>query len=913
MKLLYHGCTLFLWVLLQPSKWHKHVFDIHSQLEANFSLISLNIKHWRNIELQRTLFAAYLLLPFVILVFTLPLVLLVTGTVTGSLKSFLFVYMMGLCVGIYVSFPASILFIVFAGIAGIIQWAGTDIIIYDYAASLFTSVLLAGCSACMIIAAINHGDERAGQSVFHQIGAIILGLIISFPLIFAVIYLVFTLTIGRQSGAIHGGWIIWTMLLPPLIFSTIATYLKTRLLLSAVLPGAFCFIFFSLGFGELGYEYDRSFGGFELFAAIMTVIISTYCICSFLSIVLVQKLVGDLPAHISGAVGGLAVHFGIYASFTYYPLIKNLLISLILILTAVFFKHVWSFITYPFQVTWNRIITEWDKRQEKPYQGLHFHSACWDEIQHLPFFELKDYLLEVSEYSTDKGAHYIDVISRSKQRQAAQLAVTELDARQLETLPDVNSIADYPANESAGLLPTNAGLIQRSFTRLRADISAALAQPSNFNQILVLRTVSKDLEQLSLELNRDHSNTIAQRYARVANHWHKLVLERTELLDNKAKASKEIPNPYTVGAPLTRRQQIFVGRTNIARILEDILKLQDHPPLLLYGARRMGKTSLLYQLNWMLPSHILTLIVDLQGPPGLAQDAQGFFFALARAMRTAAAKADVGISGLSREQLMEDPFVNFDEWLNTIEAEIAEQNCDTIFIALDEFEALDTALSTGRLQDHEILGTLRHIIQHRRNIKIMLVGSHTLGEFQRWSSYFVNAQVIELGYLGHDECVKLIEHPMLDFPLRYEPEATRRIIQLTNGHPYLLQLVCAELIARKNTQEDTAKLTATAYDIDKCLGPILERGQQFFTDIERNQTDEPGRLCLRALASFAFEGATLIELNNRIEETAAEQSRDELTEIKLNEVLKQLTRRRIISESEERYSFEVEAVKHWFS
>lgn len=158
----------------------------------------------------------------------------------------------------------------------------------------------------------------------------------------------------------------------------------------------------------------------------------------------------------------------------------------------------------------------------------------------------------------------------------------------------------------------------------------------------------------------------------------------------------------------------------------------------------MGKTSLLYQLHWLLPRRVLTLIVDLQGPTGLAQDNQGFLFSLARAMRQTAERHGVELIPLTRADLTVDAFAQFDDWLNTIESQMREQGYDTLLLALDEFEALENSLRDGPLHDHQILGMLRHIIQHRRNLKLMLLGSHTLDEFQQWSSYFANAQVIEL-------------------------------------------------------------------------------------------------------------------------------------------------------------------------
>ena len=215
----------------------------------------------------------------------------------------------------------------------------------------------------------------------------------------------------------------------------------------------------------------------------------------------------------------------------------------------------------------------------------------------------------------------------------------------------------------------------------------------------------------------------------------------------------------------------------------------------------------------MLPYHILPVIVDLQGPVSLATNDSGFIFALARGMRLAAEKQNVVLPLLSRDEAANDPFMVFDEWLNSVESIMLNQGRSTLLLALDEFEALDVALVDGTLRDHAILGMFRHIAQHRRTLKLMLVGSHTLGEFRRWSTYFVNAQVIELGYLNKPDIHRLISQPIADFPLSYQPAAISRISRLTSGHPYLLQLACAEVIVYKNSQPLSERHIATVEDL----------------------------------------------------------------------------------------------------
>jgi hypothetical protein len=305
----------------------------------------------------------------------------------------------------------------------------------------------------------------------------------------------------------------------------------------------------------------------------------------------------------------------------------------------------------------------------------------------------------------------------------------------------------------------------------------------------------------------------------------------------------------------------------------------------------------------MLPNRIVPIVVDLQGPVALAADHASFLYNISKAMYASAQQNNLSLSQLTHESLANDPFTIFDDWLDEVEVALVQQGRSTILLALDEFEALDSALIEGRLKEEAVLGTLRHIIQHRTRFKLMLAGSHTLDEFARWSSYLINAQMLHLGYLKEKEARQLIEQPVKEFTLRYEAAASQRVLTITRGHPYLVQLLCSEIIALKNEQEPTIRRWATLNDIELAIPEMLVRGRQFFADIELHQVDSNGLAVLRWLAKQG-EGA------NTTWKVMARQ----FTDInQLTKTLDLLTRRELIEEINGDYRFQVEAIRHWFA
>jgi hypothetical protein len=255
------------------------------------------------------------------------------------------------------------------------------------------------------------------------------------------------------------------------------------------------------------------------------------------------------------------------------------------------------------------------------------------------------------------------------------------------------------------------------------------------------------------------------------------------------------------------------------------------------------------------------------------------------------------LPSLKRETLQDDPFTRFDEWLDEVEQALQP---NIALLALDEFEALDNAITKGRFDEEDVLGMLRHLIQHRPRFKVLLAGSHTIEEFQRWASYLINVQVVHISYLKEPEARQLIEQPVKDFTLRYELNAVDRVLQLTRCHPFLIQLLCAEIIALKNEQDPSIRRLATLADVEAAIPEALSVGSFFFADIQSNQADAAGLAILQFLAARG-EGATVSRL------TILQHFPDK------SDALNLLLQRELIEEVSEGYRFQVELIRRWFA
>lgn len=550
-------------------------------------------------------------------------------------------------------------------------------------------------------------------------------------------------------------------------------------------------------------------------------------------------------------------------------------------------------------VPWHILIYILDRigSDQRSISLLRYNSAFWDEWNYLNIWGLEQHLMFVVEHFPLEGSIALNYLTNSPQKWAAKAVQIELDARILESCYSADEIAHVHQDILFLSALNTSGSFIRSLNRLSKDIKAALEQSTTYNQRLTLISIEDKLDILVRELRRS-SDKYAARFRPIAQRWVNIIALHIQELEKESELSQEIDSPYIIGVPLTDRQEIFVGRTDISSRIEQLLLDRRRPPLLLYGQRRTGKTSLLNNLGRLLPNSIVPLFVDLQGPVSRASSPAGFLYNLAKSMVDSADRQrNLTLPSLSRETLADDPFTVFDEWLDSIEVSLENS---TALLALDEFEALDQALVDGRFNEIDILGMLRNLIQHRPRFKVMLAGSHTLNEFQRWSSYLINAQVLHLSYLTKTEARQLIEQPCPGFALRYDADASQRVLDLTRGHPFLVQLLCAEIVVLKNEQEPKLRRHAMLADVETAIPEALSSGSMFFSDIERNQVDGSALVVLRAIANQG-EGA-IVPLAFLADQNVEG----------LGYVLKTLLQRELVEQTDNGYRVRVELIRRWF-
>ncbi|MFN8494526.1 MAG: hypothetical protein U0350_43395 [Caldilineaceae bacterium] len=846
-----------------------------------------------------------------LLVGSLSLGLWWTGRFTQPLPIAPFVAILySLCIALLfatlIAFASGAVILIIGGVLFTLIWSIPALVTLDMAMGIYYALIFGTMSALVLYiyavidsASVNLAPRR---QTFRQIGGFMIGLLVSTLTFYIVLTTTTQLLASRQVNEIQDNFIGVFFAVIPVTLIGFATFWRTgkwQHVLRVGLLSGWAIVWLT---GDFGRPLGNTPPGSEFMYRLSLIPVVVYCVLYILPFVLVEKIAGGWAGAIAGALGSLALYAFMQGRVVYYALWPNLLTGLLFTLLGLTMTWWRPLIFYPFEAALSVLLLRADEEfPETKTPWLQWHPAFWDELQPWPLYGLDDHIIRIYERNPVQGQAAIDQLSTSRQRWAAQAAQIELDAQQLTRCTNVEAMAAVLSQLSTGNLTGPASALLRTFHTFSRDAAVALTQNSNYNQQLVLTTIEAELNSLLRELTRS-DDLYALRFHPIAIHWRDLIADRIALLEKESEARQEIPNPYIVGVPLTKHQGIFVGRGDISRRIETLLQDQNHPPLLLYGQRRMGKTSLLYNLRWMLPTRIVPLVVDLQGPVALAADHASFLYNMSKAIYASAQQHGLNLDPLTYEILARDPFTIFDDWLDEIEQAFVRQGRSTILLALDEFEALEVALIEGRLKEEAVLGMLRHVIQHKTRFKLMLAGSHTMDDFARWSSYLINAQMLHLGYLKEEEARQLIEQPVKGFTLRYEASASQRVLAITRGHPYLVQLLCSEIVALKNEQEPAFRRWVTWHDVELAIPEMLVRGRQFFADIELHRVKHDELAMLRWLAQQG-EGVTL----TRSAMTEQFSDKNQLTQ-----TLSVLIQCELLEEINNGYRFQVEAIRRWF-
>jgi len=274
-------------------------------------------------------------------------------------------------------------------------------------------------------------------------------------------------------------------------------------------------------------------------------------------------------------------------------------------------------------------------------------------------------------------------------------------------------------------------------------------------------------------------------------------------LQEESTRSLRPSNPY---GPTIAAGSRFYGREvenqRISALLRDP---SQNAAILLWGQRRIGKTSLLLRLEEQAQGDFLPVYIDVQGVKD-GSTTQFLYQLMSRISGVIKDKIpDSGqeVTVLALHRFRKDPLSYFDMFIALIQEVTRNQ---PLVVILDEFQCL-CSLQEGAVSRTAIFSRLRSYSQHARGIHFILSGGGLLSQLTG------QCGIASLFNITHDEKLGCLEakaaHQLIKDGLTMIGNISERAIELlldlTAGHPYYLQLLCYMLYDQ--VQENRTMIT----------------------------------------------------------------------------------------------------------
>ena len=266
-------------------------------------------------------------------------------------------------------------------------------------------------------------------------------------------------------------------------------------------------------------------------------------------------------------------------------------------------------------------------------------------------------------------------------------------------------------------------------------------------------------------------------------------------------------NPYVAGGPIFD-ETLFYGREPLIR---RILQTVHNNSLLLHGERRIGKTSLLHQVQKRLEAlddpafDFHPVYIDLQGTPE-----DKFFATLADQIfeslpvgddnrEPALTRAAYGHHDLVRE-------------LHGVLKQLKERTSKQVKLVLliDEVDELNA-------YDPRVSQSLRSLFMKRfaENLAAVVAGVRIRKEWEKESSPWYNFfEEIAVDAILPEEARRLVVEPLRG-TFRFAPGAAERIVEKSGGKPFQIQRRCLAVVQRLHEE---GRRTVTLADVEALDG-----------------------------------------------------------------------------------------------
>ncbi len=316
---------------------------------------------------------------------------------------------------------------------------------------------------------------------------------------------------------------------------------------------------------------------------------------------------------------------------------------------------------------------------------------------------------------------------------------------------------------------------------------------------------------------------------------------------------KRIENPYASYAEggIVENRKMFFGRDElIENIKQSLIKDRaQNKSIMIFGQKRSGKSSILYHLKKRLRKVKNVLILDLKNIGVLLDENssipllyQILWNILELLFKKIKKWTQEGYSELEMQfpkdvDFYKHPtpvkyFINIFEMYMSQSFKKKDWKNVQIVLIIDEFSYIYSQIIKGKISE-DFMKTWKAILQ-RNYFNVVLAGQDVMQKFKdRFANEFGTSQDERVTYLKKMEANDLIDKPIRippfknDGKTRYREKAIDRIMYLTAGSPFYIQIICNRLVEYMNRKHINYITEAT---VDQVKNELIKGANAFRID-----------------------------------------------------------------------------------
>ena len=398
---------------------------------------------------------------------------------------------------------------------------------------------------------------------------------------------------------------------------------------------------------------------------------------------------------------------------------------------------------------------------------------------------------------------------------------------------------------------------------------------------------------------------------------------------------EKIENPYAAYAEggIVGDTNMFFGREeliqNIARAIQE--SRTQSKSVMVFGQKRSGKSSVLYHLKKSLEKDHELLILDLGNMSTLLdQHAQtsllhqflkGILRTLERAIQR---KQREGLSSLEfaipgKEfyehpaplQLFEDTFVKLKDLTDNQTGRKGWRSVRVVLL-IDEFQYIYEPIIKGEIPG-SFMQNWKALLQ-ANYFSAVLVGQDVMQKFKlRFPNEFGTMQDERVTYLKEEDARALIDEPIRiggrQGDSRYREQAIERILDLTAGSPFYIQIICNRLVDYMNVKRAGLVTEADVEQVkNELIHDVNALGLDKFDNLINSGDTSPDAISDEDALKIL---KTIADNSNRTDPC----HRDKIvceTDLPIDTILDDLVNRDVVKRRDQSYQIQVGLFKEWF-